>query len=110
MPEQDSCTGEMQHADEVVDVTLPAGDQPPEVVQPSEKALDLPAAPVRKTHSTPFSTARGAVHGRPRPSGRRRGRKIGSRTAPCVSVRSMPRVRLAGANRNTWSRVYEMTS
>ena len=35
-------------------------------------------------------TARGSVHGRPRPSGRRRGRKVGSSTAHWASVRSMP--------------------
>jgi hypothetical protein len=35
-------------------------------------------------------TARGSVHGRPRPSGRRRGRKVGSSTAHWTSVRSMP--------------------
>src|SRR6185295_18654903 len=31
-----------------------------------------------------------AFHGRPRPSGRRRGRKVGSSTAHWTSVRSMP--------------------
>ena len=35
-------------------------------------------------------TARGSVHGRPRPSGRRRGRNVGSSTAHWASVRSMP--------------------
>jgi hypothetical protein len=35
-------------------------------------------APVPKTHKTPLSTARGSCHGRPRPSERRFGRKIGS--------------------------------
>jgi hypothetical protein len=35
-------------------------------------------------------TARGSVHGRPRPSGRRRGRNVGSSTAHWTSVRSMP--------------------
>src|SRR5262245_7770429 len=33
----------MQHAEEVVDVTFPAGHETPEVVEPSEEALDLPA-------------------------------------------------------------------
>src|SRR6266850_5204640 len=46
--------------------------------------------PVRKTQRTPLRTARGAVQGRPRPSGRRRGRKIGSRTAHRLSLRSRP--------------------
>jgi hypothetical protein len=35
-------------------------------------------------------TTRGSVHDRPRPSGRRRGRKVGSSTAHWTSVRSMP--------------------
>jgi hypothetical protein len=35
-------------------------------------------APVPKTHRIPFSTARVSCHGRPRPSRRRSGRKIGS--------------------------------
>jgi hypothetical protein len=44
MPEQDPSTGEVQHSDEVVDVTFPAGDQPPIVVQPGEETFSLPAA------------------------------------------------------------------
>src|SRR5690348_15123084 len=44
MPEQDPSTGEVQHRDEVVDVTFPAGDQPPKVVQPREETFNLPAA------------------------------------------------------------------
>jgi hypothetical protein len=35
-------------------------------------------APVPTTHRIPLSTARVSCHGRPRPSGRRCGRKIGS--------------------------------
>jgi hypothetical protein len=37
-----------------------------------------PLRPVPKTHKIPFSTARVSCHGRPRPSVRRRGHKIGS--------------------------------
>lgn len=33
----------MQHAEKVVDVTFPAGDEAPEVVQPRKEAFDLPA-------------------------------------------------------------------
>lgn len=36
------------------------------------------------------NTVRASRKGRPRPSGRLRGRKNGSRTAHCLSVRSMP--------------------
>src|SRR5579859_4494110 len=45
-------------------------------------------APVPKTHSTPFSTARVSCHGRPRLSLRRRGRKTGSNNSHCSSVSS----------------------
>jgi hypothetical protein len=41
----------------------------------------------------------GGVRGRLRPSGRRRGRTIGSRTAHCLSVRSVPKVRRSWAYR-----------
>jgi len=44
---------------------------------------------VRKTHNTPFITARVSCHGRPRPSFRRLGRNNGSRNAHWASVRSM---------------------
>lgn len=43
MPEQDLGAGEMEHPDEVVDVTFPAGDEPPEIVQPGEESLDSPS-------------------------------------------------------------------
>src|SRR3981189_2105121 len=43
MPEQDTSTGQLQHAEEVLDVILPAGDQTPGVVEPGEEALDPPA-------------------------------------------------------------------
>jgi hypothetical protein len=60
---------------------------------------------VRKIQSAAFSTPRVSVHGRPRPSGRVRGRKIGSSTAHCLSVRSMP-----ARYDDTALGVYEMTS
>jgi hypothetical protein len=62
-------------------------------------------APVRKTHSTPLSTARASRHGRPRPSGRRFSSNNGSMIVHCWSVRSMP-VRHEGSTVT----VYEKTS
>jgi len=43
MPEQDAGARELQHPEEVLDVILPAGDEPPRVVEPGKEALDLPA-------------------------------------------------------------------
>lgn len=43
MPEEDSGAGQLQHAEKVLDVILPAGDEPAGVVQPGEEAFDLPA-------------------------------------------------------------------
>lgn len=42
MPEQDVRAGELQQAEKVPRMILPAGDQPPEVVEPGEKAFDFP--------------------------------------------------------------------
>jgi hypothetical protein len=51
-------------------------------------------APVPSTHSTPFNTARVSCHGRPRPSLRRAGCRMGSNTAHCASLTSQrPRIR-----------------
>ena len=44
MPEQDSSTGELQHAEKVLDVILPACDEAAGVVEPGEETFDLPAA------------------------------------------------------------------
>jgi hypothetical protein len=44
MPEKDPGAGGMHHGDEVADVTLPTGDEPMEVMKPSEEAFDVPAA------------------------------------------------------------------
>lgn len=60
MPEEDSGAGQLQHAEEVLDVILPAGDQPAGVVQPGEESFDLPAtagstqgAPILGRRATP---------------------------------------------------------
>jgi hypothetical protein len=45
-------------------------------------------APVPKTHRIPLSTARVSCHGRPRPSERRVGRKIGSMSCHWASLSS----------------------
>ena len=45
MPEQDSGTRELEHAEEVSDVVLPASDEPPRVLEPRKEALDFPATP-----------------------------------------------------------------
>ena len=50
-------------------------------------------APVPSTHSTPFNTARVSCQGRPRPSLRRAGCRIGSKTDHCSSLTSQrPRI------------------
>ena len=43
MPKEDSGAGQLQQAEEVVDVILPAGDESARVVEPGEEAFDLPA-------------------------------------------------------------------
>ena len=53
MPEEDSGAGQLQHAEKVLDVILPAGDQPAGVVEPGEEAFDLPA-PARPTERAPI--------------------------------------------------------
>lgn len=60
MPEEDLGAGQLQHAEEVLDVILPTGDQPAGVVQPGEEAFDLPA--------TAGSTQRASVLGRRAPA------------------------------------------
>ncbi len=51
MPEEDSGAGEMQQAQEVVDMTLPARDETTRVVEPREEPFDLPAS-ARATERT----------------------------------------------------------
>jgi hypothetical protein len=44
MPEEDASAGEVDHAEIVVGVILPAGDDAAEVVEPGKEAFDLPAS------------------------------------------------------------------
>src|SRR3989442_1395507 len=44
MPEEDSGAGEMQQAQEVVDMTFQARDETTRVVEPREEPFDLPAS------------------------------------------------------------------
>ena len=81
-PEQDPGRCERHHAQVVPDVLLPAGDHAAAVVEPCKGPFDFPAA---------LRASQRPVHGRPRPSGRRRGRKVGSSRAHWTSVRSMCR-------------------
>ena len=46
MPQEDDEAAELEHAEEIGLVILPAGDQSAEVVKPSEEPLDFPAAAV----------------------------------------------------------------
>src|ERR1017187_1236265 len=46
MPHEDDEAAELEHAEEVAFVMFPAADQSAEVVEPSEEALDFPAAAV----------------------------------------------------------------
>src|ERR1017187_1196201 len=46
MPQEDDEAAELQHAEEVGFVIFPAADESAEVVEPSEEALDFPAAAV----------------------------------------------------------------
>ena len=66
MPEQDAGARELQHPEEVFDVVLPAGDEPPGVVQPGKEALDLPppSSPTQRASILgPPATAIGLVGG-----------------------------------------------
>src|SRR5436309_95852 len=51
MPEEDSGAGEMQQAQEVVDMTFPARDETTRVVEPREEPFD-PRASARATERT----------------------------------------------------------
>jgi hypothetical protein len=46
MPQEDDETAELQHAEEIGFMMFPAADQSAEVVEPSEEALNFPAAAV----------------------------------------------------------------
>ena len=60
MPEEDSGAGQLQHAEKILDVVLPAGDQPAGVVEPGEETFDLPA--------TASPTERASILGRRAPA------------------------------------------
>ena len=53
MPEDDSPAGEMQQAQEVVDMTFPARDATTRAVEPRDQPFDLPAS-ARATARTPL--------------------------------------------------------
>ena len=46
MPQENDEAAELEHTEEVGLVIFPAGDQPAEIVEPGEEALDFPAAAV----------------------------------------------------------------
>jgi hypothetical protein len=46
MPEQDVKAGELNKAEEVVDVVLPPGDEAAEVVHPSEEPFHFPPSTI----------------------------------------------------------------
>jgi hypothetical protein len=46
MPEQDLHATEAHHAEEVLDVVLPAGDQPTEMMEPGKQSFDSPTSVV----------------------------------------------------------------
>lgn len=52
MPQEDADAPEAEEGQEVLRVTLPAGDESAEVVEPREQALDLPAAAVATERAT----------------------------------------------------------
>ena len=59
MPEQDAGAGELQHAEEVLDVIFPAGDEAAGVVEPGKEAFDLPAAASRAQRPAVLRASRG---------------------------------------------------
>jgi hypothetical protein len=46
MPQQDAEASEVDEAEEVLRVPLPARDEPAVVLEPREQSLDQPAAPI----------------------------------------------------------------
>ena len=57
MSHEDDEAAELEHAEEVGFVIFPAADESAEVVEPSEEALDFPAAAV----ATEFAAVRGVL-------------------------------------------------
>jgi hypothetical protein len=60
MPEENAGAGELDHAEEVLGVILPASHGAAEVLEPHEEALDLPA-PAGATQRAPVLGARTAA-------------------------------------------------
>ena|SRR5271157_1079084 len=60
MPEQEAKTGEMDEAEEVLDVVLPTSDEAAEVVHPSEETFYLPTSAVAAQLSSVLGLASGA--------------------------------------------------
>src|SRR5256712_11345658 len=52
MPEQDLHATETNHAEEVLDVVLPANHEPPKMMQPGEKSFDSPTSAVATQRAT----------------------------------------------------------
>jgi hypothetical protein len=52
MPEEDLHATEANHAEEALDVVLPANHQPTKVMEPSEKSLDSPTVAVTAQRMT----------------------------------------------------------
>src|SRR3990172_939938 len=61
MPQEDDEAAKLKHAEEVSLVVFPAGDKAAEVMKPSEKAFDLPAAAVAAQFSTVLGSLSTAV-------------------------------------------------
>src|SRR4249920_2833482 len=45
MPEQDAGAGQLEHAEKVLDMVLPAGDQATRVMEPGKEPFDFPTTP-----------------------------------------------------------------
>src|SRR5579859_4408536 len=61
MPEEDDEAAELEHAEEVGFVIFPAADQSAEVVEPSEEALDFPAAAITAQLTTVLGALAAAI-------------------------------------------------
>src|SRR6266542_3520760 len=63
MPEEDSSAGEMEQGEQVLDVTLPAGDEPTAVVQPKRRSI-FQRRRVRRRHRPSCGLTTTAAMGR----------------------------------------------
>jgi hypothetical protein len=52
MPEQDLHATEANHAEEVLDVVLPANHEPPKLMEPSEKSFHSPTSAITSQTTT----------------------------------------------------------